>query len=139
MDGSTGDTSGDHDLLGFARVRLSDLHCDSQGGTTHRRLAPATVSRLVRIFRSHPPLRGEERHFVEAVLDDKDVSAVKQSAAVLPSAPSALQLQTLPILQGYRLRCLNGWHRLQAARRCLNENDQWWVVKIYSRGECAMV
>jgi hypothetical protein len=29
------------------------------------------------------------------------------------------------------IRCLNGLHRIQAAKDYLDRNDQWWVVRLY--------
>ncbi|KAK4552385.1 hypothetical protein LTR86_010399 [Recurvomyces mirabilis] len=86
---------------------------------------------MVRIFKSRCK-REEEDNFVKAVLDEPDVSRARQSAAIVTSIPTASHIRQLPILQGYRLKCLNGWARVLAAKQHLDRNDQWWVARIYA-------
>jgi hypothetical protein len=34
----------------------------------------------------------------------------------------------------FRLLCLHGRHRIEAAKQCLSGVDRWWVVDLYSDG-----
>ncbi|CAN9092239.1 unnamed protein product [Alternaria alternata] len=40
--------------------------------------------------------------------------------------------QDAPTLHLDNLQCLDGMHRIEAARRFLNENDKWWIVRLFS-------
>ncbi|KAK4551392.1 hypothetical protein LTR86_011199 [Recurvomyces mirabilis] len=125
------DASHDGNCLGYARVQLSDLYFSHHEEPRHRHGSDKNVARMVRIFKSRCK-REEEDNFLKAVLDERDVSRARQSAAIVGSAPAASQIEQLPILQGCRLRCLNGWARVLAAKQHLDQNDQWWIVRIYA-------
>jgi hypothetical protein len=35
-----------------------------------------------------------------------------------------------------RVDCLLGLHRIEAAKTFLDDNDQWWVVRLFTKGKC---
>jgi hypothetical protein len=42
--------------------------------------------------------------------------------------------QDAPALHLQNVQCLSGIHRIEATRRFLNENDKWWIVRLFSYG-----
>ncbi|KAG9382793.1 repeatdomain containing protein [Pyrenophora tritici-repentis] len=40
--------------------------------------------------------------------------------------------QDAPALRPKNVHCLSGMHRIEAARRFLDENDKWWIVRLFS-------
>jgi hypothetical protein len=119
---------------GTARVALHHLHFDNHG---RRELNRKNVDRLIEIFRTESVLRLEPQHHIPAVIDPTLLDDVIQASGL--SAESLLNNpdQNLPALklpQQFRLTCLHGQHRIQAAREILPPTDAWWVVDLYLVG-----
>jgi hypothetical protein len=124
---------------GTARVRLEVL--DFQWNEP-RELSRKNVERLKEIFRGDKRLYGnirrlDPRNHIPAVVEQSDLDD-----AILASEVSAERLLSNPdndppvlkFAEGYRLTCLHGRHRIQAAREILPPTDAWWTVDLYLAG-----
>lgn len=124
---------------GTARVRLEVL--DFQWNEP-RELSRKNVERLKEIFQGDKMLHGnvrrlDPRNHIPAVIEQSDLND-----AILTSEVSAERLlsnpdNNPPVLKfaaGYRLTCLHGQHRIQAAREVLPPTDAWWAVDLYLAG-----
>ncbi|KAK3672623.1 hypothetical protein LTR78_007435 [Recurvomyces mirabilis] len=112
-------------FLGYARVALSALHFNQQSDLGHRNVSDRNVSRILRIFKIEGCQRKDENHFLTGIVD-----GAEDLREALTSAPSAYE--QLPVLPHCRVECLNGLHRILAAREHLDQNDQWWIVRLYT-------
>ena len=101
----------------------------------HRELSEQNVQRLERIFERNGCLRLQEENVINAIVHDEELRSLLSS-----SAQTAEQLRQIvwardaPALDLRHLRCLSGLHRVEAAKRHLNENDKWWIVRLFSAG-----
>ena len=99
-----------------------------------RQTDPKNIARLVGIFKSNQCRRLEpENHVIALVADDALRSWIAQVGgaarlAVQDAEPIMLR-PTVPLVY------LQGLHRLEAAKRFLHPDDQWWVVDLYSNGK----
>lgn len=109
---------------GLARVRLSDLQFDA-----NNTISPQNVSRLSKIFQIEGCQRLDERNYIDVVVTDNQISAARPECFqnVPPQA-----WQSTPILGIGPLECLTGQHRVRAAERYLDANDQWWIARVYA-------
>ena len=119
---------------GTARVRLEYLHFE---WGEPRELKRKNVERLKEIFRIDNVRRLEPGNHIPALIDQADldvaIQASELSAETLLSNPD----NDPPVLKFspcYRLTCLHGRHRIQAARETLSPRDAWWSVDLYLTG-----
>ncbi len=116
---------------GLARVKLSALKFDQQG---HRELSANIVARLHKIFAIEGCLRLDNENFISAVITS---DALRNAIAESNLESQSLCQQddgSIPFLGLASVDCLHGLHRVAAARGYLDENDQWWTVRLYSDG-----
>jgi hypothetical protein len=111
---------------GLARVRLGDLQFDGNHTTSQQ-----NVKRLDKIFQIEGCQRLDERNYIDVVATNNQICATQPEC--LQDAPP-LAWQSSPVLCIGPLRCLTGRHRVLAAQKYLDSNDQWWVARIYSDG-----
>jgi hypothetical protein len=126
--------------LGTARIDLSCLQAfieDDFRPNQPRddRSEKMRVKRLVRIFAFEGCLRLEPEHHVDALISQSELNeALKLSS----KTPDDLRSKGIPPKLDFRpskqLKCLNGRHRLKAAKKVLEKGDDWWVVDLYSNG-----
>ncbi|KAF2439150.1 hypothetical protein P171DRAFT_490584 [Karstenula rhodostoma CBS 690.94] len=113
-------------FLGFARVSLDHLSFESVR-KQHREESSKATARLLRVFE----LEGCERDKVENFVDALIGTNVFRDA-IFPNDISLFQkaqdVQSLRLQQP--LECLNGMHRIAAARKHLDPNDRWWTVRL---------
>lgn len=109
---------------GLARVALGDLQHDE-----NHAFSPQNVIRLCRIFQIEGCQRLDERNYIDVLASDTQLDAV--SPETLQDTPPQTW-ETRPVLGVGSLKCLTGQHRIRAAQRCLDANDQWWIARIYS-------
>jgi hypothetical protein len=121
---------------GVARVPLHTLdfnHPLALG--KHREASEQNIQRLERIFERNGCLRLQEENVINAVVHDEGLSSL-----LLSHALTAEQLRRVtwardaPVLNLGNLKCLSGLHRIEAAKRHLDENDKWWIVRLFSDG-----
>jgi hypothetical protein len=124
---------------GKARVMLKVLYFSPE---RMRDINRENVERLKEIFEEEGCLRKEppERH-VPVVIDIRELNRA------IECSDSDTTLDTLldnpgelpPLLKfppNTRIECLNGKHRIQAAKECatLNPLEKWWIVDLYLKG-----
>lgn len=117
---------------GVARVQLSALNFSrALSSQRHRPLSEKIVTRLVDVLRREGCRRDDEANFVDVVVDD---DALQAALAKVGLTDASLQSgsESQPILPLHDLQCLHGLHRIAAARLVLDQNDQWWPVRLYS-------
>ena len=119
---------------GLARVDLGALNFEHASSWGHRETERQNVSRLLGIFRTEGCKRSEAGNFVKAKVNRRQLDAAVASQNLhLPQQPPE-DWRTIPILQLPSVDCLNGLHRVLAARQYLSKNDQWWIARLYTEG-----
>ena len=119
---------------GTARVKLEQLEFK---WSEARELSRENVDRLKEIFRTESVRRLEPRNHIPAVVDHSHLDAALKASDVAgeillnnpESGPPELQFPPR-----YRVTCLHGGHRIQAAREFLPAVDAWWTVDFYLKG-----
>jgi hypothetical protein len=121
---------------GIAKVRLQALNFDHYLVRKERRdVSAKNVHHLQKVFRLNGCQRLRKENFVNAVIDDETLRA-----SLSLSGTSEDQLRQLregdqiPMLDVASLDCLEGLHRVLAAKGYLHDNDQWWIVRLYTKG-----
>lgn len=122
-------------FCGIARVDLDTLNFENASSEGRRETSARNVARLVNIFRIEGCKRSEAGNFVKAKVNQHQLDAALASQNLsLPQQPPE-DWRAYPILKLRSVDCLNGLHRLLAARLYLNENDQWWIARLYTEGK----
>jgi hypothetical protein len=119
---------------GTARVRLEYLHFE---WNEPRELNRKNVERLKKIFRTENIRRLEPGNHIPAVVDQTDLDAAIQASELSAENLLGNPDNDPPVLRfppRYRLTCLHGRHRIQAARETLPPIDAWWTVDLYLTG-----
>lgn len=119
---------------GTARVRLDHLHFEWGEA---RELSQKNVERLKQVFRTENIQRLEPRNHIPAVLSEKDLDSAVQDSKILAETLLSNPDGNFPMLKfprNYKLTCLHGGHRIQAARETLPPTDAWWTVDLYLTG-----
>lgn len=109
---------------GLARVSLGDLQFDG-----NHTIFSQNVNRLNKIFQIEGCQRSDERNYIDVVVTDDQIRGARPEC--LQDAPPETW-QSSPVLGIGPLRCLTGRHRVRAAQKYLDANDQWWVARVYS-------
>jgi hypothetical protein len=122
---------------GRAKVPLEFLYFPEEHSL--RDLNRESVEKLMGKYRDEGVKRLQHDHQIPAVIGSDDLSkAVSLSGLstiqLLNSSQDKPPLLTFP--KGFRLICLHGKHRLEAAKLsgCLQGQDRWWTVTLYSEG-----
>ncbi|KAF5127200.1 hypothetical protein E5D57_008128 [Metarhizium anisopliae] len=118
--------------LGTARIEVDAL-CfpDSDGPNIQN------VKRLKNLFRlQHDLDPGELQNRIPAVIDENDLrEALATSGFSLDSLLSNGQdYPTLHFRREYRLKCLRGEDRVEAAKQVFRSSDVRWVVDLFAAG-----
>jgi hypothetical protein len=123
---------------GIVKAPLDALDFDHPLVVDKRReISEQNVQRLERIFERNGCLRLQEENVINAVVLDEDLPLLLSSGV---SALTPEQLRQIawardaPALGAGKLKCISGLHRIQAAKRYLDENDKWWPVRLFSAG-----
>ena len=121
---------------GIAKVPLDALDFDHPLVLGQRReTSEENVQRLERIFARNGCLRLQEENVINAVVLDEELPALLSSNSVtVEQLCQVTWARDTPGLNLGNLRCLSGLHRIQAAKRYLDENDKWWPVRLFSAG-----
>ncbi|KAF2105294.1 hypothetical protein BDV96DRAFT_592750 [Lophiotrema nucula] len=79
-------------------------------------------------------LRLQEGNFINAFVDDACLDDAAARSQVSRNKLFGLREgQELPLLHPLSVECLSGLHRIEAAKEFLDENDQWWTVRLFSK------
>lgn len=121
---------------GRARVPLQFLHFSEHNP---RDLDQSNVRRLIGVYAEEGVKRLQYEHYVPAVIGKDDLSSALQLSGLslvdlLNSSQSKPPRLTFP--EGFRLTCLHGKHRIEAAKHSssLQGDHRWWTVTLYSEG-----
>ncbi|KAH7551129.1 hypothetical protein BM1_10003 [Bipolaris maydis] len=119
---------------GLIRARLDCLQFNHQLFLNkHREESPQNVRRLQKIFEKTGCLRLQDENIIDAVVEDDRLNAALHAIGLSNEALQKIcSPEDAPSLYLGELRCLNGLHRIRAADQYLNENDKWWVVRLFS-------
>ena len=119
--------------LGVAIIDLSCLNFNHRASNERRPPSIANIDRIVEIFNIEGCKREEHDHFVRALVDKKQLEAtLAEKRQILPLQPQ--RVEEIPHLN-IVVDCLDGYHRIEAGKRYLSENDRWWVVRLFSSGK----
>ena len=121
---------------GSACIDLDVLHFQSN---KHRNLDTRHVIYLKGWFQRGSCRRLEKRNHIAAIIDQQSLEAALRNSNV--SARELLTNQPngcpkLSFAEGFKVRCLYGQHRIQAAREFLLADETWWMVDLYISGRC---
>lgn len=104
-----------------------------------RDLDRSNVERLKAVYLREGVNRLKPENHVPAIISKADLkSAIKHSGTSLSDLLNRLQ-ENLPRLKfppNFRLQCLHGKHRIQAAKESarLKGEEKWWTVTFYLEG-----
>lgn len=118
----------DRHFQGYARVKLDNIDFDSG-----RDLDDRNVNRLIDIFKSQGCKRESTANAISVLVQR---SAIEEALARQGSSSLAVHSivpAQLPYLNA-KVLCLQGKHRIHAARKVLPYGDWWWTVKIFDSG-----
>lgn len=116
-------------FLGSFSIRLDQLQFLNEVNRKH-------VKELKRIFRRAGCRPLEERKAIAAVIDKETMAITLRNAGVL----SDIDYPDLIFHQGYKLECMHGHHRIQAAREILLPGERdFWPVDLYSSSKCYII
>ncbi|KYG41239.1 hypothetical protein M433DRAFT_76237 [Acidomyces richmondensis BFW] len=112
---------------GFAKLNLAAFDFARASAVGHRDVDNRNVARLVNIFQLEGCKREESDNIVDALID-----ASEQRIDLPQYLPN--DCKDIPTISFNTVQCLNGLHRLLAARQHLDANDQWWIARLFSKG-----
>jgi hypothetical protein len=125
-------------LLGVARIDLKRLEFKVALRKNHRAESLKSKRRLLEVFELEGCRRLEEENFVEALITNDTLENALHRSGL---SEGSFKVNSLAAIQGVgsipkldldcAIQCLNGMHRVSAAKQYLDNNDQWWVVKLY--------
>lgn len=97
-----------------------------------RQFDEENVIRLVNVFRAEGCLRHDAENHVEGLISR---FSLPEGLARANAAPDGLFAEPPLFNPEQGVTYLQGRHRLEAARRFLIGDDQWWIVDLYSKGQ----
>ncbi|XTI84252.1 hypothetical protein V2W45_1465362 [Cenococcum geophilum] len=96
--------------LGIAKIKLGALNFDHPLiRKKHRLLSKKNVRRLRNVFKRVGYKRLEKEKFINA------------------------EGNLIPFVNLRSVDCLRGLYRIKAAKEFLDDNDQWWIVRLFSK------
>ena len=126
----------DKRLYSRGRAKVALNHLQYRGISSRGKVDDRHVNHLVETFhvegcaRLHDP-----NHHVPAIVSPEDLSnALSYSKLQLLDLVQDGEPYTLSFQGDVSIRVLHGEHRLRAAERFFEPNDQWWTVVLYTTG-----
>ncbi|KAF2259650.1 hypothetical protein CC78DRAFT_410437, partial [Lojkania enalia] len=127
---------------GIARLELDDLDFGfALRQKEHREKSKRAQAHLLDVFALGGCRREEEENFIDAIVETSVFESAVESAGLCKetfkaiTSEAKLRPSELPKLRISRpVDCLNGLHRVAAAKNFLDRNDRWWIVRLYSKG-----
>jgi hypothetical protein len=112
---------------GTARIKLEWLHfAEKQLDIKH---VQDLQSRFQKDCR-----RLDTRNHVSAIIDEQDLDCALRVSGISLPINAQHEFPELSFRPGYKLECLHGRHRIQAAKQALLPPDKWWTVDLYLAG-----
>ncbi|KAI9750727.1 MAG: hypothetical protein M4579_006344 [Chaenotheca gracillima] len=121
---------------GTVRIAISQTRFDHSRVDAQRTVSEKNVSRLLQIFKLEGCLRLDAENHVCAIIDEKSLTrALSDSHLTLETILQRHDDGSFPFLNIHEpIECLYGQHRIQAGKKFLDDNDQWWTVKLFDSG-----
>jgi len=124
-------------FLACVRIDLSNLR---YGGSSDSK----EKEKKVEIFRQlleidvNDTFRKEPRNFIDAVINKDAFEKLRLdysrqyfgTCSQIPAASSPIRACDIEICYG------DGYSRIQAAKDCIQYDNQWWIVNLYDQGKC---
>ena len=123
--------------LGVARIDLAALTFSHPLSGQHREVSEKSIRRLLQIFKIEGCHNIRDEHLLNVVIDRAHLDAALAEIGLGSGAYSTLtrdRTGNLPFLPVSHASCLHGLHRARAAQRFLDEDDQWWGVRLFTDG-----
>ncbi|KAF1363093.1 hypothetical protein EJ07DRAFT_104137 [Lizonia empirigonia] len=119
---------------GIVKAPLDALDYDHPFVVDKRReISEQNIQRLERIFERNGCLRLQEENVINAIIRDEDLPLLLSSGiSTSEQLRQVAWARDAPALSSGRLNCISGLHRVEAAKRYLEENDKWWPVRLFS-------
>jgi hypothetical protein len=120
---------------GTACVKLEHLNFEEND---LRELDQKNVQRLKAIFQTSDIRRLEPSNHIPALVTQSDLENAIQASETSAERLMVTSGGTFPMLtfpSSFRLTCLHGRHRVQAAHEALCTTDKWWTVDLYLEGK----
>jgi hypothetical protein len=73
--------------------------------------------------------RNDPANWISALVDPEEYASLRQA--------TFNSTDRYPLLPLSRVECLNGFYKVEAARRQMMPHDSWWTVKLFSRSKSA--
>ena len=116
---------------GYARVKLEDIDFNSG-----RELDGQNVKRLVGIFKLQGCVRENTANAISVLVERGALGNVRTQQGSPSSAVHSIIPTRLPYLNT-KVLCLQGKHRICAARKFLHHTNRWWTVKVFDAGKAS--
>lgn len=121
----------DRHFQGYARVKLEDVNFDSG-----RDLDGQNVDRLIGIFQLQGCERENTANAISVLVEKGALRNVLTQQGSLSSGLHSIIPDQLPFLNT-KVLCLQGKHRICAARTLLRHPNRWWTAKIFDAGKAS--
>ena len=121
----------DRHFQGYARINLDNVKFDSG-----RDLEDRNVKRLVGIFQLQGCERRNTANAISVLVERKTLENVLPQQSSPTSTSYSITPGQLPHLDT-KVRCLQGKHRIHAARKVLRGLDRWWPAKVFDTGKAS--
>ena len=121
---------------GTARIRFTHLNFSD---LCPRKPNKSITARIREAFSNSGCLRLEPKHRIPALINQDildaaiEASSIESLAALLGNQTKQPPELTLP--DHVRVECLQGLHRVEAAKEFLPRRDWWWTVDLYLEGK----
>ena len=125
----------DKSFLGIARVELSSLSFDHTLNVCHRETSPKAIKRLKQIFKTQGCRRYQDENFLNGIVSHEALDHALAEVGLTQTRLTRKEDGTIPLVPVLSVGCLHGLHRVRAAEHFLDEDDQWWVVRLYADGK----
>ena len=118
-------------FIGRAKINLTAFDFSICLKNSHRQVSPRKVERLLSIFETEGCLRFNPSNYIHAVIDETELNNAlhRTSISLRTLDPSGDTL--IPLLRARVIHCLDGLHRIRAAESYLEDDELWWIVKLY--------
>lgn len=121
---------------GSAKVWITHLDFPHPSRQIDRRV----IEQLKRDFDGEGCIKDRADHRIPAIIDDSTLQEGLEKLAISTETFKASSRDNPPHLRlGAKLECLHGQHRALAAKEHLAPSLRWWIVDLYSIGQCISI
>ena len=124
-------------FLACVRTDLSNLRYGGSSDSKEKEKKVEVFRQLLEID-ANDVFRKEPRNFIDAVISKDAFEKLRLkytqqyfgACSQIPAAASPIGACDIEIRYG------DGYSRIQAARDCIQYDNQWWIVNLYDQGKC---